>query len=103
MVKVESIQRYNQLRNDYKDLMIIQAIMTGGIVPKEVQKRLFEEGWTRTGYTLCFNCMKGRSDLISNPPVGTFLEDIAKFFGGEADSTHFRMPSSPVCSHEDHK
>lgn len=83
MVKVEGIQRYNQLRNDYKDLTIVQAIMTGGVVPQEVQKRLFEEGWTRTGYTLCFDCMKGRSDLISKPPVGAFLEDVATFLGGE--------------------
>jgi Sep-tRNA:Cys-tRNA synthetase len=83
MVKVEGIQRYTQLKNDYKDLTIVQAIMTGGIVPEEVQKKLLEEGWTRTGYTLCFDCMKGRSDLISKPPVGTFLEDIATFLGGE--------------------
>ena len=83
MVKVKGIQRYDQLRNDYKDFTIIQAIMTGGVVPQEVQKRLFEEGWTRTGYTLCFDCMKGRSDLISKPPVGAFLEDVATFLGGE--------------------
>ena len=83
MSMVKDIQRYAHLRNDYKDLTIIQAIMTGGVVPEEVQKRLFEEGWTRTGYTLCFDCMKGRSDLISKPPVATFLEDIASFFGGE--------------------
>jgi len=83
MVRVEGIQRYAQLKNDYKDLTIIQAIMTGGVVPEEIQKKLLEEGWTRTGYTLCFDCMKGRSDLISKPPVGTFLEDIATFLGGE--------------------
>lgn len=83
MVRVEDVQRYSQLRNDYKDLTIIQAIMTGGVVPEEVQKRLFEEGWTRSGYTLCFDCMKGRSDTISNPPVGAFLEDVATFLGGE--------------------
>jgi Sep-tRNA:Cys-tRNA synthetase len=83
LVRVEDVQRYSQLRNDYKDLTIIQAIMTGGVVPEEVQKRLFEEGWTRSGYTLCFDCMKGRSDTISNPPVGAFLEDVATFLGGE--------------------
>lgn len=81
--KIENPQKYLSLRNDYKSHIIVQAIMTGGIVPDEVQKKLSEEGWTRTGYTLCFDCMKGRSDLIAKPPVGAFLEDIASFFGGE--------------------
>jgi len=83
LVKVEGVERYGQLRNDYKDLTVIQAIATGGVVPKEVQNKLVEEGWTRTGYTLCFDCMKGRSDLIAKPPVGAFLEDVARFVGGE--------------------
>ncbi|MCW4020956.1 MAG: O-phospho-L-seryl-tRNA:Cys-tRNA synthase [Candidatus Bathyarchaeota archaeon] len=83
MVKVEDLQRYNQIRNPYKDAIIVQPIMTGGVVPEETQKRLFEEGWTRIGYSICFNCLKGRSSIISKPPVEKFLEDVAKFFGGE--------------------
>jgi Sep-tRNA:Cys-tRNA synthetase len=58
--------------------------MTGGLVPDEVQRRLFEEGWIKIGYSLCFNCMKGRSGLIkAKPPVGDFLDEVAELF--EAD------------------
>jgi len=81
--KIKNHQKYFSFGNDYKNHIIVQAIMTGGVVPAEVQKRLFEEGWTRTGYTLCFDCMKGRSDLIAKPPVNAFLEDVASFLGGE--------------------
>lgn len=83
MPKVEGIQRYSQLGNQYKGAVIVHPIMTGGLVPEETQKHLFEEGWTRIGYALCYDCLKGRSDQISKPPVGRFLEDIATFLGGE--------------------
>jgi Sep-tRNA:Cys-tRNA synthetase len=82
MPNVEGLQRYSQLSNQYKDAVIVHPIMTGGLVPEETQKRLFEEGWIRIGYALCFDCLKGRSDKISKPPVGRFLEDIATFLGG---------------------
>ncbi len=57
--------------------------MTGGILPGEVQKRLWEEGWVKVGYSVCFDCLEGRSSLISKPPVREFLSDIAEFFGGD--------------------
>ncbi|MCW4025945.1 MAG: aminotransferase class V-fold PLP-dependent enzyme, partial [Candidatus Bathyarchaeota archaeon] len=80
---IENIQRYTQIRNPYKESVIIHPIMTGGLVPEETQRRLFEEGWTKIGYSLCFDCLKGRSGLISKPPIGRFLNDIAMFFGGD--------------------
>lgn len=83
MVKIERIQRYGQIRNRYREATIVHPIMTGGLVPKKVQNRLFEEGWTRIGYSVCFDCIEGRSSLISRPPVGDFLNDIARFFGGD--------------------
>ena len=57
--------------------------MTGGIVPDEVQERLFEEGWTRIGYAVCWDCLEGRSSLIAKPPVRDFLGCVAEFFGGD--------------------
>lgn len=67
----------------YKDHIIINALMRGGIVPKDVQKRLFEEGWAEIGYDVCFDCIEGRSSLITKPPIKSFLNEVAKFFGGD--------------------
>jgi len=83
MLESKSLQKYRQMRNRYKDALIIHPIMTGGIVPKEAWEKLVEERWVRIGYTICFDCLKGRSSLISKPPIRSFLEDVAKFFGGD--------------------
>lgn len=72
----------------YKDKIIINPLMRGGIVPKDVQKKLCEEGWLEAGYNICFDCIEGRSSLITKPPIKSFLPEIAKFFGGdEAEHT----------------
>jgi len=83
MVKIENLQRYGQIMNRYKEATIIHPIMTGGLVPEEVQARLLEEKWIKFGYSICFDCIEGRSGLISKPPVANFLGDIAEFFGGD--------------------
>jgi len=83
MVKIRNLERYNQIKNRYKEAVIVNPIMIGGLVPEEVQKRLFEEGWTKIGYSVCFDCLQGRSGLISRPPVAEFLGDVADFFGGD--------------------
>lgn len=70
--------------NKYKDMIVINPLMRGGIVPKDVQKRLVDEGWTEIGYNVCFECIEGRSSLITKPPIKSFLEEVAKFFGGDA-------------------
>jgi Sep-tRNA:Cys-tRNA synthetase len=67
----------------YKDTIIINPLMRGGIVPRDVQEKLFREGWTEVGYTLCFDCIEGRSSLITKPPIKRHLEELAKFFGGD--------------------
>jgi len=77
------LQRYRHVRNRYKGSIIINPIMTGGIVPDEVQDKLFEEGWVRIGYTICWDCLEGRSSLVARPPVRDFLNSIAEFFGGD--------------------
>ena len=78
----------------YKDKIIINPLMRGGIVPKDVQKSLFEEGWMEVGYDLCFDCIEGRSSLITKPPVKSFLGDVAKFFGGDVAEHSFGCRSA---------
>jgi Sep-tRNA:Cys-tRNA synthetase len=78
----------------YKGMIIINPLMRGGIVPKEIQKRLFEEGWTEVGYDVCFDCIEGRSSLITKPPIKSFLEDVAKFFGGDVAEHTFGCRSA---------
>ncbi len=72
----------------YKDFIIINPLMRGGIVPKSVTERLCDEGWLEVGYNLCHDCIEGRSSLITKPNVKEFLSEIAVFFGGdEAEHT----------------
>ncbi len=68
----------------YRDAIIINPLMRGGLIPKEVQRRIFEEGWAEVGYDVCFECIEGRSSLITKPPIRSFMDEIAKFFGGDA-------------------
>tara|TARA_B100001964_G_C14262372_1_gene616552 strand:+ start:14761 stop:15894 length:1134 start_codon:yes stop_codon:yes gene_type:complete len=68
--------------------------MRGGIVPKEVQHKLFDEGWAEVGYDLCFDCIEGRSSLITKPPIKSHLEQIAKFFGGDVAEHTFGCRAS---------
>jgi len=83
MLDINDVQRYEQIKNRYRDSLIIHPIMTGGIVPSAVLKKLVEEKWIKIGYSICFDCLHGRSSLVTKPPVKAFLEDIAKFFGGD--------------------
>lgn len=73
----------------YKDAIIINPLMRGGLVPKEVQRKIFEEGWAEVGYDVCFDCIEGRSSLITKPPIRSFLDEIAKFFGGDVAEHSF--------------
>jgi len=83
MIKPGHIQRCMQMQNQYKGHLIVNPIMAGGIVTEEVQKRIFKEEWTKIGYALCYDCIEGRSDLVTKPPVKVFLQNIAEFFGGD--------------------
>jgi len=83
MVKIGGLQRYDAVKNRYKESIIIHPIMTGGLVPKEAQEKLVKEGWLGIGYSACFDCLKGRSSLISKPPIRDFLADVAEFLGGD--------------------
>ena len=83
MVKIDRLQKYDAFKNRYKEAIIVHPIMTGGLVPGEAQRKLVEEGWLGIGYSACFDCLKGRSSLISKPPIRDFLADIAEFLGGD--------------------
>lgn len=78
----------------YKDFIIINPLMRGGIVPKDVSKRLYEEGWLEVGYNLCHDCIEGRSSLITKPRVKSFLLEIANFFGGDVAEHTFGCRAS---------
>lgn len=71
------------IKNEYKGFTVINPLMVGGIVPKEVQKQLYEE-WMNEGYIVCHNCIEGRSSFVTKPPVKEFLDEVAKFYGGDA-------------------
>ncbi len=83
MMKFNNIQRYRQVKNRYRGSIIVHPIMTGGLVPESVQRILFDEGWIGVGYSACFDCIEGRSSLVSKPPISDFLSDIAEFYGGD--------------------
>mgnify|MGYP000085341017 CR=1 FL=1 len=83
MIEIRDLQRYDAVKNQYKEAVIINPIMTGGIVPKETQEKLIKEGWLNIGYSICLNCLKGQSNLISKPPVKDFLANVAEFLGGD--------------------
>jgi len=71
-------------KNKYKNFIIINPLMRGGIVPEEVQKELCSEKWLNEGYSVCHDCLEGRSGLVTKPPIKEFLEDIAHFYGGDS-------------------
>jgi len=83
MVKIVGVQKYGRIQNPFKDALIVHPIMTGGLVPEETQKSLLEEGWVGVGYSVCFDCLEGRSSLVSKPPIDEFLDDVAELFGGD--------------------
>lgn len=57
--------------------------MRGGMVPEDVRRELFED-WAGVGYIACHDCLEGRSSLCGRPPIKSFLEKIAAFYGGDA-------------------
>jgi len=85
----EKITKFRSIVNPYKHDIIIHPIMRGGIIPDEVQKILINEGWMKVGYAICYDCIEGRSNLISKPPVNEFLSMVAEFFDGDLSEHTF--------------
>ena len=74
---------YGSVRNRYREAVIVNPLMTGGLLPSDVQERMIENGWLSVGYSVCFDCITGQSGLITKPPIRDFLADVAEFLGGE--------------------
>lgn len=70
-----------ELKNTYKDHIIIHPLMRGGILPENLCQKLSE--WVSVGYNTCYDCLEGRSSLCSKPPIKKHLEDVASFFGAD--------------------
>jgi len=83
MVEISRLQKYCEIKNRYKEAIIINPIMTGGLIPKRTWEKLIEENWLNVGYSVCFDCIKGQSSLISKPPIRDFLSEVAEFLGGD--------------------
>ena len=83
MVEIGRLQKYCEIKNRYKEAIIINPIMTGGLIPKRAWEKLIEENWLNVGYSVCFDCIKGQSSLISKPPIRDFLSEVAEFLGGD--------------------
>lgn len=69
--------------NRYKGYTIVSPLMVGGLVPKDVRKKLCEQEWVKVGYSVCFDCLEGRSGLVKKPNIVKHLADVADFFGGD--------------------
>ena len=75
--------------NKYKGYTIVNPLMVGGIVPDDVAGKLCSEEWVKVGYSVCFNCLEGRSGLVTKPNVKAHLEEVSAFFGGDVSEHTF--------------
>ncbi|WP_457612237.1 O-phospho-L-seryl-tRNA:Cys-tRNA synthase [Methanocaldococcus sp.] len=66
---------YKNLKRSNRELINLNPIQRGGILPVEAKKAIYEF-WD--GYSVCDFC-SGRLDQINTPPVCKFLEDLAEF------------------------
>ena len=73
-----NLNRYtpNNLKRPSKEMININPIQRGGILTPEARAVLSD--WA-DGYSVCDLCIKGRVDLIDNPPISEFKKDVAEF------------------------
>ncbi len=67
-----------ELQRPSKGMINVHPIQRGGILTEEARKVLLEWG---DGYSMCDLCFEGRVDLIDNPPIKRFKEEVAEFLG----------------------
>lgn len=67
----------NITRSLERDIINLNPIQRGGILPTEAKKVIYEY-WD--GYSVCDYC-SGRLDKIETPPINEFLDDMSKFLG----------------------
>lgn len=77
MIEKSKLDKYRNLsRNVEEEYINIHPIQRGGVLTPEARKALLEFG---DGYSSCDYCVKGRLDLIENPPIHEFMSDLADF------------------------
>ena len=70
--------------NKYKGYTIVNPLMVGGLLPEKIAEKLCNDEWVRVGYSVCYNCLEGRSSLVTKPNVKEHLTQVADFFGGDS-------------------
>ncbi len=78
----ERLEKYKGLKRDFAEdeYINLQPIQRGGILTEEAMKALLEFG---DGYSTCDWCppKTARLDMITNPPIQDFYNDLAEFLG----------------------
>ncbi|MBC7120346.1 MAG: O-phospho-L-seryl-tRNA:Cys-tRNA synthase [Candidatus Methanosuratus sp.] len=76
------MNKYRNLRRDFseEDYVNLQPIQRGGALTEEAMKAIIEFG---DGYSTCDWCppKSARLDMIENPPIKDFYNDLAEFLG----------------------
>lgn len=102
----ERLGKYRGMRRDFseEDHINIQPIQRGGVLTEEARRAILEFA---DGYSTCDWCppKTARLDMITNPPIQGFYQDLAEFLGmdvarvvtrcREAKYIAFRMLGSP--------
>lgn len=77
MIKKSKVEKYRNISRNVEEKYInVNPLQRGGILTPEARKALIEFG---DGYSACDYCVKGRLDLIRNPPINDFMSDLAEF------------------------
>ncbi len=78
----ERLNRYRDMRRDFseEDNINIQPIQRGGVLTEEARRAILEFA---DGYSTCDWCppKTARLDMITNPPIQEFYQDLAEFLG----------------------
>lgn len=102
----ERLGKYRGMRRDFseEDHINIQPIQRGGVLTEEARRAILEFA---DGYSTCDWCppKTARLDMITNPPIQGFYQDLAEFLGmdvarvvtrcREAKYIAFRMLGTP--------
>jgi Sep-tRNA:Cys-tRNA synthetase len=102
----DRLNRYKGMRRDFseEDHINIQPIQRGGVLTEEARRAILEFA---DGYSTCDWCppKTARLDMITNPPIQQFYQDLAEFLGmdlarvvtrcREAKFIAFRMLGNP--------
>jgi Sep-tRNA:Cys-tRNA synthetase len=78
----ERLNRYKGMRRDFaeEDYINLQPIQRGGVLTDEARRAILEFA---DGYSTCDWCppKTARLDMITNPPIQQFYQDLAEFLG----------------------